>query len=142
MKIVKTKFSELDESQLKRLQKMTIQDSSFLRYLHDYIDNPQSEVDRTIYLALDSDIVGWTLVGIDEDFGFGEEGMIHLFVDSAMRGEGLGLKLFENAVEEIKSTGIKSILTYAHDKSSQAFFNSDKVKEICAKNNIKIEIIS
>lgn len=142
MKIVKTKFSELSESEISQLAKLTIKDSSFRRYLYDYVDSQDPDLDKVIYLAKGDDIVGWTLVGIDEEFGFGEEGMVHLFVDSQMRGDGLGFKLFENAIDEIKSAGINSILTYAHDEKSTAFFNSKKVQDLCQSKNIKIEVIS
>lgn len=142
MKITKTRFSELDENQLKRIQNLTIQDSSFLRYLHSYIDTQSPEHDKTIMLAQGQDIVGWTLIGVDEDFGFGEEGMVHLFVDSSMRGEGLGLQLFEQAVEEIKLSGINKILTYAHDEGSYKFFNSEKVKALCESKGVNMEVIN
>lgn len=142
MKINKFKLSELSDSQIKRLEKLTIPDSSFLRYLYNYIDNPSIATDRTILLAENvSGIVGWTLIGLDEDFGFNGEGTIHLNIDQQIRGAGLGSELFEKALEEVLSMGFKKILTYGHDEVSAKFFNSPKIQELCASKGVIMEII-
>lgn len=142
MNIIKTKLSELNESQIRRVKKLTIRDSSLLRYLYNYIDDSKPENDRVIILAENfGGIVGWTLVGLDEDFGMGEEGTIHLNIDPSMRGNGLGTELFEKALEEVISLGFKKILTYGHDETSSKFFESEKIKSLCGQKGVIMEVI-
>lgn len=143
MKLTKMKLSELGEEQIKRVDKLTVPDAGLARYLHNYVDDPSPENDKTIYLAESPQgIVGWTLIGLDEDFGMGEEGTIHLNVDPSMRGAGVGADLFKQALDEVIAMGFKKILTYGHDEKSTKFFSSKKIQDLCNEKNIVMEIIS
>jgi len=74
VKLTKMKLSELGEEQIKRVDKLTIPNSGLARYLHNYISDPTPSNDKTIYLAESlQGIVGWTLIGRDEDFGIGKK---------------------------------------------------------------------
>lgn len=142
MQISKLKLSELSEDQIKRVEKLTISESSFLRYLYNYVDFPSPENDRVIYLAENAaGIVGWTLVGLDEDFGMDGEGTIHLNIAHGMRGNGLGTELFEKGLEEVISLGFKKIYTYGHDEVSSKFFKSEKIQNLCSSKGVDMEVI-
>jgi len=142
MNIKKLRLSELSDSQIKRVEKLTIKDSSLLRYLYNYIDDPLASNDRIILLAENvSGIIGWTLVGLDEDFGMDGEGTIHLNIDHSVRGSGVGTDLFEQALEEVLSLGFKKILTYGHDEISTNFFNSKKIQDLCREKGVVMEVI-
>jgi GNAT superfamily N-acetyltransferase len=126
-----------------RLEKLTVPEAGSLsRYLHNYIDDPCPKTDKTIYLAESpQDIIGWTLIGLDEDFGMGDEGTIHLNVEPSMRGSGIGADLFNQALDEVVGMGFKKILTYGHDEKSTKFFSSKKIQDLCKSKNIIMEII-
>lgn len=148
MKISKYNFSDLDPLQIDEIVSLTIKESSFLRYLNNFIDardeddvREMKKYDYTIFLAEDLKIEGWSMAGLDMDFGEGDEGVVHLFISEPRRGQGLGLKLFTEALKEIKIQEFDHILTYAHDDTSKEFFESKSVQNLCKKERVKITII-
>ena len=142
MNIKKLRLSELSDNQIHRVKKLTINNSSLLRYLYNYIDDPSPSNDRVILLAENFvGIIGWTLVGLDEDFGMDGEGTIHLNIEPSMRGNGLGTELFDKALVEVLNLGFKKILTYGHDEVSAKFFNSPKIQCLCSEKGVIMEVI-
>lgn len=141
MKILSQKLSEFSHKDYLSLLKLS--DPSLKRYLEEYTDEPSDITDRDIFFIKDrSEIIAWSLVGKDEDFGQANDGTIHLYINKNHRGQGLGQILFKESVLKIESMNFDNVLVYGHDNASSGFYNSKSIKSLMDNSKSRFEIIT
>lgn len=139
--LLRTNFQDLSRSEEKDLRSLTIKNSGLIRYLDGFEDGYIPSCDLLIAKGL-STIMGWSMIGDDQDSAQdGNEGVIYLFVKDDWRGAGVGIYLFEQAVNLAKDKGYKKIYVYAHDEVSKKFFASEKVNRVMARLGLLLEVV-
>lgn len=148
MKFETLNFSDLSFRLWEKVSALTIPDSGLVRYYNYFLDalddqdrDRQDKNDLSLVLVKDPELCAWAMVGMDQDYYDGESAVVYLFIKKSHRKQGLGLELLSKALEICAKQGFKKFNVYAHDTSSQAFFKSDKVKNLINQNNLVMAVI-
>lgn len=141
MNILKNKLSEMSFKDFESLMNLCY--PGLKRYLEEYLDDPTEANDRNIFYIKDkNEIIAWSLVGKDEDFGQENDGTISLHINKKHRGQGLGVLLFKESVTQVESMNFNNVLVYGHDEASSKFYNSKSIKSLMNNSKSRFEIIT